>query len=145
MTPRSAAERHLRDGALRLAGRHDFARRLVNSGRLSTPCSLEGLSLQTADGETDGLAPGAPCLDAPLENGWLLNALGDGFTLLTVGDAGAANGLPVRAVPATDEVVARYGDGLTYLVRPDQHVAARWRNPSAEAIAAAHKRALGHA
>lgn len=34
--------------------------------------------------------------------------------------------------------------GSVYLMRPDQHVAARWRAPSQADIAAAYRRALGH-
>jgi len=34
--------------------------------------------------------------------------------------------------------------GSVYLMRPDQHVAARWRRPSQSDIAAAYRRALGH-
>jgi 3-(3-hydroxy-phenyl)propionate hydroxylase len=35
--------------------------------------------------------------------------------------------------------------GTAYLIRPDQHIAARWRAFNAEAVAAAVKRATGHA
>lgn len=34
--------------------------------------------------------------------------------------------------------------GSVYLMRPDQHVAARWRSPSQSDITAAYRRALGH-
>lgn len=40
MTPKTGMERIFRDSVLGLAGEHAFARRLVNSGRLSQPCSL---------------------------------------------------------------------------------------------------------
>jgi NADPH2:quinone reductase len=46
---------------------------------------------------------------------------------------------------ANGEAWARYGvqaDGAAYLVRPDQHVCARWRAPTAADVAAALKRAL---
>ncbi len=47
MTPKTEMEKIFRDSVLELAGEHDFARKLVNSGRLSRPCSLRRFSLQT--------------------------------------------------------------------------------------------------
>ena len=92
MTPKSAIEREFRDGVLALAADLPFARRLVNSGRLSVPCSLAGMRLQTPDdGAIEGLmAPGAPCADAPVTRadgrpGWLLEHLGGVFTVLRFG------------------------------------------------------------
>ena len=62
MTPKSAIEREFRDGVLALAADLPFARRLVNSGRLSVPCSLAGMRLQTPDDAVEGpMAPGALC------------------------------------------------------------------------------------
>ena len=49
MTPKSTIEREFRDGVLALAADLPFARRLVNSGRLSVPCSLAGMRLQSPD------------------------------------------------------------------------------------------------
>jgi len=34
--------------------------------------------------------------------------------------------------------------GAAYLIRPDQHICARWRQPSAPEVEAAYRRALGH-
>ena len=51
----------------------------------------------------------------------------------------------VRVPLDADHTVAaqRYGaqDGTTYLLRPDQHVAARWHHPSANAVRNAYARA----
>jgi 3-(3-hydroxy-phenyl)propionate hydroxylase len=43
-------------------------------------------------------------------------------------------------------IVERYDltAGAAYLIRPDQHVCARWRQPSVVQVEAAYRRALGH-
>ncbi len=164
MTPKSPMERMFRDETLDLAGNHDFARRMVNSGRLSKPCSLAGFPLQTPDdGTAPGqMSPGLPCLDAPVRtergDGWLLDHLGGQFKLLSIGRPVAAReDLPQvvvsdKPVPGVDTVADptgmasdRYGgdDGITYLVRPDQHIAARFTAPDPDAISAALDTALG--
>ena len=144
MSPRGRVERAFRDAVLALAAEAPFARRLVNSGRLSQPCSLAGLSLQTPAIAGVGLAPGAPCPDAPHGEGWLLNALGGRFCLLTIGSAKTPEVAGLAYVHADSAAaIARYGDGNVYLIRPDQHVAARFVAPSVEMIAQAWRRALG--
>jgi 3-(3-hydroxy-phenyl)propionate hydroxylase len=167
MTPKSKAERLFRDSVLGLAGEHDFARRMVNSGRLSKPCSLAGFSLQSnAEGES-GITPGAAMPDAPVKNSegsWLLNHLGGRFALMAV-EAELPKETPEgvnRIVvtrdpgrrPANAETIlldreglatARYGAGMVYLVRPDQHIAARFRDATPAKIAAALARATGGA
>lgn len=124
MTPKTRAERHFRDGVLDLAAEAPFARLLLNAGRLSRPCSLAGLSLQTPDPSPppDGLRPGDPCADAPVVDaagraGWLLDRLGGPFTLLVFADgapdpgrlAGLAPGLAVVVVAADAEMHAPPG------------------------------------
>lgn len=152
MSPPDGAARLFRDQTLALAATQPFARRLINSGRLSDACSLAGLPLQTPD-ETGRapVTPGTVCPDAPLpDGGWLLDRLGGGFALLAVGPAaeGAVAGgamatdLPVIAVPDNGPAADHYGHGV-YLIRPDQHVAAWWEAPSAGAIRAAVQRASG--
>ena len=156
MSPRSPGERLFRDETLALAERHEFARRMVNSGRLSTPCALDGMSLQTPDDpEMRGpMRPGTPCADAPVTGGlsrWLLDHLGGRFTVMGVGveppETGMATlrvGLPGGLADAERHVAARYGRGV-YLIRPDQHVAARYANADGDALLAARERALGAA
>ena len=156
ITPKSPISRLFRDATLDLARQHGFARRLVNSGRLSVPATLHASSLNTPDRHTfsGAMVPGAPAADAPLDGGgWLLRRLaGNGFAALVFGDDGAAvaagsEGLvPVDIVHlGLDGVAARRYDaraGTVYLLRPDQHVCARWRTPTAVDVAAALRRAL---
>ena len=165
MTPKTEMERIFRDSVLALAGEHEFARRLVNSGRLSRPCTLDGMSLQTGARPGKGVAPGAAMPDAPVANGrdWLLPHFGDGFALMAV-EARLPESLPAGVAPVLISrdprdrtnaapflldregmVAARYGSGNLYLVRPDQHIAARFDRPDPEAVAAAHARATGRA
>lgn len=155
ITPKSAVSRLFRDAVLQLARTQPFARKLVNSGRLSVPATLDGSPLNTPDVDTfaGAMRPGAVAADAPLaDGGWLLRALGPGFTLLCFGEVPAwARDLPgigVLAVPAGEATALawqRYDatPGAAYLLRPDQHVCARWRQPTAAAVLAARSRALG--
>lgn len=164
MTPKTEMERIFRDSVLDLAHEHEFARKLVNSGRLSKPCGLGDLSLQTPVGDGNGVAPGSAMPDAPVANGdagWLLGHVGGRFTFLAV-EAAIPDGLPAgldsvlvtadrsrRANGVTtlfDEeghAIARYGAGRSYLVRPDQHIAAQFDGATGEAVASALRRATG--
>lgn len=160
MSPKDGIERVFRDAVLELAEDLPFARKLVNSGRLSQPCSLTGFPLQTPASDGVGLEPGNPCLDAPVANGdagWLLNNLGGDFALLSF-SAGSVPTMPglrhirISTTPAPNALHdaaghahRRYGDGTTYLVRPDQHIAARFAKPTPETIGAAWNRAAGRA
>ncbi|MGH8679139.1 MAG: FAD-dependent oxidoreductase, partial [Burkholderiales bacterium] len=88
ITPKSAVSRVFRDATLQLAQHHLFARKLVNSGRLSTPSTYTGSTLNTPDEDAfaGSAIPGAPALDAPLlgqlGSTWLLDRIGGRFTLL---------------------------------------------------------------
>jgi 3-(3-hydroxy-phenyl)propionate hydroxylase len=163
ITPKGAASQAFRDAALALARRHPFARALVNSGRLSLPAVLGRSPLNTPDrtGEFASLMrPGSPAANAPLVEGnkpaWLLERLkGEGFAALCFGadcaiptgvekisiSANGAGGL----VDAEGLAFRRYDarPGAVYLLRPDQHVAARWRRPGPGEIEAALARANG--
>ncbi|MDQ7956012.1 MAG: FAD-dependent oxidoreductase [Pseudomonadota bacterium] len=168
ITPKSAVSRVFRDAVLALSREHAFARTLVNSGRLSVPAVLRDSALNTPDADADfgpAMAPGSAAADAPVvdasgQPGWLLRRCnGARFTALVFGDGPAAQ-RSLQALAEADAPVdvvhvpggeggalaaARYGarDGTTYLLRPDQHVCARWRAPSAGALRAARRRAMG--
>ncbi|WP_299650565.1 FAD-dependent oxidoreductase [uncultured Tateyamaria sp.] len=156
LTPKSDISKVFRNAVLELARDHAFARPLVNSGRLSVPCVYDGLSLNGPD-MLDGPARtrvGAPAVDVQLDDGYLLDRLPGGFTLLCI-DAAAPDISEVDGVAVTrldlmrrDNPVLseRYlGDakGAVYLIRPDQHVVARWAEASADDVAAAVRIALG--
>src|SRR5439155_2075432 len=86
ITPKSEVSRLFRDAVLDLAREHAFARKLVNSGRLSVPATLSTSPLNTPDVDAfEGcMVPGAPAADAPLSidgrSTWLLRQLGSRFT-----------------------------------------------------------------
>jgi len=88
ITPKNHVSRVFRDAALKLARDHPFARRIVNSGRLSTPTTLHASPLNTEDvgGFAGAMRPGAPCADAPVRdaNGdrWFLDNVGNTFTIV---------------------------------------------------------------
>lgn len=162
MTPKSTVSKLFRNAVLEMAQEYPFARKLVNSGRLSVPAVYVDSSLNTPDIEpfSGNMIPGAPADDGPLEEGeWLIDKLGGSFHLLAFAadpktlDSAllaaiprlAAQSIPVRtlvisktpgSVPGAQTLVyrkavveARYDGrpGTLYLIRPDQHVAARWR------------------
>jgi 3-(3-hydroxy-phenyl)propionate hydroxylase len=162
ITPKTAAERQLREAVLALAPEFSFARGLVNSGRLSKPASFAGFPGFAPDGgDVAGpLVPGSPCEDAPLLDpdgrpDWLLAHVGGPPTVLVFADSAAEAGnisarvraggmagarvvliTPTCGAAEGAEVLAdregiartRYGGepGVTYLIRPDQHVLGRW-------------------
>lgn len=160
ITPASPVSRQFRDAALDLAEHLPFARSLVNSGRLSVPATYDGSALNGPDapeappGTLPARSrPGSPCPDAPLGEGWLLHRLGAGFTLMTLDaeapDRLSAHGLTIPRLaldiaraPALRDRYLGQATGAVYLIRPDQHVAARWTRFDAGAVRRALARAL---
>ncbi|MBX9962038.1 MAG: FAD-dependent oxidoreductase [Burkholderiales bacterium] len=178
ITPKSATSRLFRDAVLDLSVKHPFARRLVNSGRLSMPTTYRDSALDTPDADAfvSALVPGSPAADAPVRiagrASWLLDCVGGSPAVLMFAaperDAeleqlvALASGAKVVVVvpagggaPARDGIMVaedvdglaarRYGaaPGTIYLLRPDQHVAARWRRWDAQAFEHALARAIG--
>jgi 3-(3-hydroxy-phenyl)propionate hydroxylase len=160
IAPHSDAERALRNAVLALALKAEFARRMINSGRLSMATIYES-ALSTADDSpfAGSARLGAPLPDCRIEKkdggeGYLLENLSDGFMLLTF-----KNGAPAQLAPQgvrilsvgddladPDNILARRLDaspGSAYLLRPDHHLCARWRTFDHGKVAAARDRALG--
>ena len=159
LTPKSEMSKIFRNAVLDLAGQHAFARPLVNSGRLSVPCVYDDMPLNGPD-QIDGVArtrPGASCLDAPLDQGFLLDRLPGQFTVLAINcaapEVSEVDGVPVGklelttgAHDPTGALAERYlgaAEQAVYVIRPDQHVTARWQNASPEDVRNAVLRACG--
>ncbi|MEL7026787.1 MAG: FAD-dependent oxidoreductase [Pseudomonadota bacterium] len=159
LTPKSEMSKIFRNAVLTLAKQHGFARPLINSGRLSVPCIYDDHPRFGPDalGGPGRTRPGAPCTDAPLADGFLLDRLGGGFCVLALNqdgpDLAEVNGIALETVALdltkddpTGAVAERYlGDAKAaiYLIRPDQHVVARWAAADAAEIIGAMQNALG--
>lgn len=163
IAPHSAQESRMRQAVLRLAKETEFAKRMVNGGRLSTPSTYES-PLSTPDSEAwnAGPRPGAHMIDAPLTkasgepiyltDAFIAQGQGD-FVLLQAGaNGGGHSGCKSIAIgdaaPLRDTAglfAKRYdaADGAAYLLRPDGYVAARFKKPTAAAVQAAMVRASG--
>ncbi len=157
MTPKSPIEALFRNEVLKLAADHSFARKMINSGRLSQPCNLATSPLQTP-GDAP-ILPGFPIIDAPLEGSnvttWLIAEAQGQFTLVT------ASPTPLPAIEGINRIginqqadypcfisvgghaETRYGTDKIYLLRPDGHVCAVFNTADPIAIKAAQDRALG--
>ena len=163
----------LRDAVLSLSLRHEFARPFLNPRQstpyIYDASSLT--SARDADAEfKSGPQAGAPLLDTRLDDGtYLLDHLSTGFQLLAfeldeqtwteISKALSSQPVPlhlihfgsVRHETATNlgdaygHLSERYGacPGSAYLVRPDRHVAARWRHIRPADLAQALRTALG--
>ena len=158
IAPHSAAERALRDAVLALASQAEFARRMINSGRLSVATVYDS-NLSTPDEESFGGSArlGAPLPDCPVRikdaEGHLLASLPPEFTLLTFKNGAMPQPPPgIRVAIVGDDLfdpdgaVAQRLDatpGTTFLLRPDHHLCARWRSFDRAKIEAARNRALG--
>ena len=168
ITPKSETSRIFRDAALELARDFEFARRFVNSGRLSVACIHDDSKLNTADGHSfnSQLVPGSPGIDAPLtvngEKSWFLKLIGNEFTGVYFAKDGESappgapelekDSIPVKTIvitPGNWELADHKGllrhrldgqPGSYHLFRPDQHLVARWRefDPQAVRGAVAH-------
>ncbi len=161
LAPHSAAEKHLRNAALALAKHTDFAKRMVNSGRLSVPTAYHDSPLSSAD-DTDwrvGVSPGAPVPDATLamkdRTVFLSELLGPDFTLLlssrqVVMDNPALSILVIGAdgdwSDPQSQFAERFAFGLhgAILLRPDGHVAARTQTFSQGWLDKAMHKAMGY-
>ncbi|MEM9577134.1 MAG: FAD-dependent oxidoreductase [Pseudomonadota bacterium] len=155
MTPKSELSQIFRNAVLEMASRAPFGQAFVNSGRLSVPCVYDGFPHFGPDA-LQGPArtrPGAACPDAPVGDGFLLDHLAGSFVLLALGgdkptsvSAAGVTADVVHVAEVSPDLTARYlGEArqAIYLIRPDQHIVARWTAFDADAVARCIARTLG--
>jgi len=156
MTPPSHGYERMREAALSLAVSNEFARTLVNP-RQTTAIAFPSSPLQSPDTEewSGGIAPGATLPNLRFGDGYLLDFFGiDPVALIRAGSdaeacvAGSATQIQVISLTEQDPspvlaALALDRPGSGYLIRPDGHVAARWRNFVPEKFASAFERSLG--
>lgn len=139
ITPKSEISKIFRNAVLDLAEKVPFARPIVNSGRLSLPSIYDGSYLNGADDIQlpRRTRPGSPAADTPLGEEWLLAKLGGQFHILAI-DAEVPETLSIASVALSTIMLSSTGNAALrerylgeaqsaiYLIRPDQHIAARW-------------------
>jgi 3-(3-hydroxy-phenyl)propionate hydroxylase len=160
LAPHTKAEKQFRDAALALAKHTSFAKRMVNSGRLSVASHYHMSPLSTADTDVwhGGIAPGSPMTDCAIKDPdgkslFLSEIMGQDFTLLH-----GAKVKPAQLAGVTSICIGQggYADSeklvetrceltsdAAYLIRPDGHVAARFKKLEIDKLQAALMRARG--
>lgn len=132
ISPKSDISLQFRNAALDLAQHHPFARSIINSGRLSQPYRYVNSSLNTsfehATWETD-LQVGYAAKDATYKDGFLIDQLGNDFTVLIYGSTDINHELIkiIRITKEDKDVIQKYdlSPHCWYLIRPDHHITAR--------------------
>ena len=168
MTPPSRGWKIMRDAALSLSIRNEFAKRFADPRQMTPYTYADSPLTSSADGDGEfagGPRRGAACPNVKLaEGGYLLDHAGAGFTALMFAADGQQQERAELAaslakldplfkavfvgteVADSDGAIARaFGaaPGTVYLLRPDLHVAGRWRQYIGAEIIAAMKVCLG--
>jgi 3-(3-hydroxy-phenyl)propionate hydroxylase len=161
MSPPSRGFDLFREAALSLAQEHRDIANLINPRQTQAVTYRDSALSSKSDVFAGGPEPGAVLVDLPLADGparFLIDSLGTGFTCLVFSRSGAVLDTleafagsadpPVKVVQVADPRVAAAYDateGAVYLVRPDGHVAGRWRRPDRATLQSALARACGQA
>ncbi len=173
LVPQTPQRRQWRTEVLERALTDESARRLIDSGKLAEPYWYTASPLTTPNGSLDGFPvepgaarppwPGVLCPDGPVAPGGptarLRTLFGRSLVLLAATSAQAARAAEVARAAVSAPVAAyslaeldptgRVGTSLAasarsvHVVRPDGHLAAVLPAGSAEALAAALRRACG--
>jgi 3-(3-hydroxy-phenyl)propionate hydroxylase len=160
LQPRSRNEFRLRRAVLNLARRHDFARSLLNTGRLCTPHHYGGLPTVGTQAQDGKAVPNVALASRghPSHLVDLLREAGDepvafvfGSGKATLVAALAAAGLPVQVRAEGEDFSDPHGllaaqtgtpPGGVALIRPDSHLAASLAVADPHALVAAARRSL---
>ncbi len=168
MAPPAGAFRLMREAALGLATKDPFFATLINPRQTSAITFADSpLNAEDPQALLAGPVPGAVLAECPVETAtggrYLTELLGRGYTALCLGGGdpraplAELSELPLAvvwiaprqiggadALDATGRLFPLYGavPSACYLVRPDGHIAGRWRQPQAESIGSAVRRAL---
>ena len=139
MTPKNKMATAFRNEVLDLAKTFHFARRLINSGRLSTPYTLPHSPLKKVDYKENNYL-GKTVIDFPLVdcNGvktQLIDQLSNGFNLLSFSEDSLPHIEGVNIIQIKENAVdsssykdvsgfgkKRYDNGNHYLLRPDSYI-----------------------
>lgn len=168
ISPATEHSRLLRAEVLKMSQEFDFAKALINNGRLSQPTIYPDSELSTRfDGET-GVAVNQPLVDCSLkckdDEKWLYDELGNEFSLIVYGRTNVSAALSqwlrernIKLMFITSELGCcalhdHFGEfaefykaepNKTFLVRPDHYVSAIWDELNFEGVKNAYEQALG--
>jgi len=160
LTPKSDTSKIFRNAVLELAQQFAFARPLVNSGRLSVPCTYDNSTLNSPDvlNGPHTTRIGAACIDVPINQSQLLSRLGNQFCLLAINTSvpksQSMHGINVAGVSVQssddssgllDSHYLGQATSAVYLIRPDQHIVGRWPAFDGQAVEKALLRAIAKA
>lgn len=159
MSPPTAGFRRMRDAALMLAHDQPWARSLINPRQSSFHIYDQSPVVVPDDASGIGVTPGAPIPNLGLATGRLHSILAPaGFTALLF-----AGNLSAESVDQAEHLCTEFGIALIsidegehaardqfaaaeyplYLIRPDEHVAARFRPSGIPGLSEAYRIAIG--
>jgi len=125
MTPPTYGTRLMRDAALSLALRFEWAGELANPRQMA-PYTYADSPLTLTSDPGPGPAPGAMIADARLDHGFLSQRLGREFTLVVLGPAPPVAHPLLSVLSLPPGAAWNAPAGSAWLIRPDLHVAAHW-------------------